>query len=367
MSMDETTIWLGPQHPSVHGFALRVTMIGDYVVEVNPRIGMFHRSAEKVLEFRTFQQGSLIFERLSMLEAMALPLPYLMAVEKIADVEVPERTQYIRAIVAELSRIHSILFWFASFGAELGQFYTMMWPFRDREYILDIFEELTGSRHTPSYHIPGGVRWDFSDKILKLIRKNLAWIQKRVPTYWRIFPGSPSFKLRTQGIGMLSREGAIRLGISGPNLKGANDRSDLRKDDPYLVYDTLDFEVPTGSDGDALSRTVARIREIETSLDLILNQLLPNLPDGDFRVEKFPARLPAGEAYGRIEGVRGILAAYVRVEEDKSQTPYRVKIRSPSFNHMFGFKHIVESQETRFADIVAIFGSVDLYLAELDR
>jgi len=365
--MEETTIWYGPQHPAIHGFALQVKMVGDYVVEVNPRVGMFHRSAEKVLEFRTFQQGPLIFERLSMFEAMAQPLPFVMAIEQIADVEVPERVQYIRTIVAELARIHTLIFWLGTFGAELGQFYTLMWPLRDREYILDIFEELTGSRHTPSYHVPGGVRWDFSDKIIKKIRKNLEYIQKRVPTYWRIFPGSPSFKLRTQGIGLLSREDAIRLGISGPNLKGADDRSDLRKDDPYLVYDTLDFEVPTGPDGDALSRMVARIREIETSLDLVLNQLLPNLPDGDFRVEKFPARLPAGEAYARIEGVRGILGAYVRVEEDRSQMPYRVKIRTPSFNHMYGFKHIIESQETRFADIVAIYGSLDLYVAEVDR
>lgn len=364
--MDETTIWLGPQHPSIHGFALQVKIVGDYVVELNMRIGMFHRSAEKVLEFRTFKQGSLIFERISMLEAMALPLPYVMAVEQIADIEVPERAQYIRTIVAELSRIHSLLFWFGSYGAELGQFYTMMWPFRDREYILDIFEALTGSRHTPSYLLPGGVRWNFNDKIIKMIHKNLGRIQRRMETYWRIFPGSPTFKLRTQDIGVLSREDAIRLGVSGPNLKGAKARADLRKDDPYLVYNTLDFEIPTGPDGDALSRMIARIREIETSLDLILNQLLPNLPEGDFLVKKFPARLPAGEAYGRIEGVRGILGAYVRTEE-KSPMPYRVKIRSPSFNHMYAFKHIVESQETRFADIVAIMGSLDAYTAEFDR
>lgn len=365
--LEETTMWMGPQHPAIHGFALQVKMVGDYVVEVNPRIGMFHRSAEKILEARTFKEGSLIFERLSMLEAMALPLPYVMAIEEIADVEVPTRAQYIRTIVAELSRIHSILFWFASFGAEIGQFYTMMWPFKDREFVLDIFEELTGSRHTPSYYVPGGVRWDFNEKVIKLIKKNLAYIQGRIETYYTIFPNSPSFKLRTQGVGVLSRDDAISLGVSGPNLKAANDSSDLRKDEPYLVYDDLDFEVPVEPDADSYSRMVTRIREVETSLDLILNQLLPNLPDGDYQVEKFPTRLPAGEAYGRIEGVRGIFGAYVRIDEDKAKTPSRVKIRSPSFAHMYAFKHIIESQETRLADVVIIFGSIDAYTAEFDR
>jgi NADH:ubiquinone oxidoreductase subunit D len=173
--------------------------------------------------------------------------------------------------------------------------------------------------------------------------------------------------MRTQGVGVLSREDAISFGVSGPNLKAANDSSDLRKDEPYLVYDELDFEVPVEPDADSYSRMVTRIREVETSLDLILNQLLPNLPDGDYQIEKFPTRLPVGEAYGRIEGVRGIFGAYVRIDEDKAKTPSRVKIRSPSFAHMYAFKRIIESQETRLADVVVIFGSIDAYTAEFDR
>jgi NADH-quinone oxidoreductase subunit D len=360
---EETVIYMGPQHPSVHGFSLKLKLIGDYVMEVEPLLGYFHRSAEKVMESRTFDQCILVMERLSMLEPMLFQYPFVDAVEKMAGVKPPERAEYLRMLTMELSRIQSLLFWIGQHSSELGLFTLMMWPWRDREYILDIFEKITGARHTTSYIMPGGVRWDVNDEAIKQIKSALKYLRKRMKLYRRMFLDSPTFKLRTFGIGTLKPADALRYSVTGPNLKASGIGADLRKDAPYSMYDELEFEVPTETEGDAYARMKVRLREIELAMDLV-EQTIPKIPKGELKA-KFPRMLPVGDYYSRVEEARGVLGVYVRSADEKSTTPYRVKVRGPSFNHMHLVQHLARG--VHLADFPAVLGSLDTYPGDMDR
>lgn len=367
-------VWFGPQHVSAHGWAAKLTLIGDYIVECDPHAGYFHRSAEKVLEFRNFRQGPLVMERLCMLEAFLMEYPYVSAVEQIAGLEVPERARIMRTILMEASRIHSLQFWWGQFAAELGLFTMLLWPWVDREYFLDAFEELTGSRHAVSFNTPGGAKYDFTDKVLKKLDRALLRIEERLPKFKDMLLHGPTFKLRTKNVGLFSAEQGLRWGLSGPNIKACGVPMDLRKDkpDPNLAYDLADWEVPTvhnedhPGQSDAYDRMVQRFLEVETSIDII-RQLLPQVPEGPIIDPKARAkanRLPEGEAYGRVEGTRGITTLWLKTTE-KAQTPYRAKIRGPCFASYYALKHLVPS--SRFADFIVIFGSLDPYPGLWDR
>lgn len=360
---EETILYMGPQHPSVHGYSLKLKIIGDYVMEVEPLLGYFHRSAEKVMEYRTFAQGILVMERLSMLEPMMFQYPYADAVEKLANIEPPQRAEYLRMLTMELSRIHSLLFWIGEHSAELGLFTLMMWPWRDREYVLDIFEKLTGARHTTAYIVPGGVRWDINDDITKQVGEAIKYLRKRVKLYRKMFLDSPTFKLRTMGIGTLKPADAIKYSVTGPNLKASGIGADLRKDTHYSFYDEVDFEIPTETEGDAYARMKVRLREIEVAMDII-EQIIPKIPNGEIRT-KFPGRVPVGEHYSRVEEARGVLGVYMKVADEKSQSPYRVKVRGPSFNHMHLIQHLARG--VHLADFPAVLGSLDAYPGDMDR
>ncbi|MFQ5832665.1 MAG: hypothetical protein ACE5H4_08190 [Candidatus Thorarchaeota archaeon] len=373
--LDEITeIWFGPQHVSAHGWAAKLTLVGDYVVECDPNAGYFHRSAEKCLEFRNFRQGAMIMERLCLLEAFLAEYPYIAAVEKIADVEVPERAKVMRTIMMEASRIHSLQFWWGQFSAELGLFAMLLWPWVDREFFLDTFEELSGSRHAVSYSTPGGVKYDFNEKVLTKLDIALARFEERMPKMRDMLMGSPAFRVRTEGIGQFTLKQGLKMGLSGPPIKACGYPMDLRKDSPdsNLAYNLADWEVPTvessehPGESDAYDRMVQRFKEMETSVEII-RQLLPQVPDGPFVDPKARAktnRLPEGEAYGRVEGTRGISTVWLKTTE-KAQTPYRAKIRGPCFNSYYSLKHLVPS--SKFADFIAIFGSLDPYPGWWDR
>ncbi|MFX1416409.1 MAG: hypothetical protein ACFFC0_06330 [Promethearchaeota archaeon] len=373
--LDEITeIWFGPQHVSAHGWAAKLTLVGDFVVECDPNAGYFHRSAEKCLEFRNFRQGSLIMERLCMLEAFLAEYPYIAAVEKIAGLEVPERAKIMRTIMMEASRIHSLQFWWGQFSAELGLFAMLLWPWVDREFFLDTFEELSGSRHAVSYSTPGGVKYDFNDKVLKKLDIAITRFEDRMPKMRDMLMGSPTFRRRTEGIGQYTVQQGLKFGLSGPPIKACGLPMDLRKDapDPNLAYDMADWEVPTvenpdhPGESDAYDRMVQRFKEMETSVEII-RQLLPQVPDGPIVDPKARAkanRLPEGEAYGRVEGTRGISTLWLKTTE-KAQTPYRAKIRGPCFNSYYSLKHLVPG--AKFADFIVIFGSLDPYPGWWDR
>ncbi|MHA1930538.1 MAG: hypothetical protein ACTSV2_18345 [Candidatus Thorarchaeota archaeon] len=367
-------IWFGPQHVSAHGWAAKLTLIGDYIVECDPNAGYFHRSAEKCLEFRTYRQGALIMERLCMLEAFLAEYPYVQAVEKIAGLEVPDRAKIMRTIMMEASRIHSLQFWWGQFSAELGFFTMLLWPWVDREYFLDAFEELSGSRHAVSYNTPGGVKYDFTEKSVAVLQKAITHMQTQMPKNKDMILESPTFKVRTQDIGLYSAEQALKWGLSGPNIKACGVPMDLRKDapDPNLAYHLIDWDVPVFHSeehpgmSDAYDRMVQRFLEIETSVEII-NQLLPLVPEGPIIDPKARAkanRLPEGEAYGRVEGTRGVSTVWLKTTE-KSQTPYRAKIRGPCLNSYYSLKHLVPG--FKFADFIVIFGSLDPYPGWWDR
>ncbi|MBD3404759.1 MAG: hypothetical protein GF411_01330 [Candidatus Lokiarchaeota archaeon] len=371
---EATEIWFGPQHVSAHGWAAKLTLVGDYIVECDPNAGYFHRSAEKCLEFRNFRQGALIMERLCMLEAFLAEYPYVSAVERIAGIDIPERAKVMRTIMMEASRIHSLQFWWGQFAAELGLFTMLLWPWVDREFFLDAFEELTGSRHAVSYNTPGGVKYDFTDKFLKKLNRAVKRLEDRMPKFRDMLLRSPTFKVRTRGIGQFTTNQALRWGLSGPNIRACGVPMDLRKDSPdeNLAYDMVDWEVPTyvnkehPGESDSYDRMVQRFKEIETSVEII-RQLLPLLPEGEIYNPKARGkanRLPEGEAYGRVEGTRGITSLYLRTM-NKSQTPYRAKIRGPCFNSYYSLKHLVPGN--KFADFIVIFGSLDPYPGWWDR
>jgi NADH-quinone oxidoreductase subunit D len=355
-------IWFGPQHVSAHGWATKLTLVGDYIVECDPHAGYFHRSAEKVLEFRNFRQGALVMERLCMLEAFLAEYPYIAAVEEIAEIEVPDRA------------IHSLQFWWGQFNAELGFFTMTMWPWVDREYFLDAFEELTGSRHAVSYGTPGGVKYDFTEKSLKKLEKAVDRVDDRLDMFRDMIMGSPTFRARTEGIGLYDVEQGLKWGLSGPPIKACGVPMDLRKDypDPNLAYDMCDWDVPIVQNkdhpgqSDALDRMVQRFLEIENSISII-RQLLPQVPEGPIVNPKARGkanRLPEGEAYGRVEGTRGISTVWLKTT-DKAQSPYRAKIRGPCLQSYYSLKHLVPGY--RFADFIVIFGSLDPYPGWWDR
>ncbi len=373
--LDEAVeLWFGPQHVSAHGWATKLTLVGDYIVECDPNAGYFHRSAEKCLEFRTFKQGSLILERLCMLEAFLAEYPYLSAVEQIAGLEVPERAKIMRTIMMEACRIHSLQFWWGQFSAELGMFTMTLWPWIDREYFLDAFEELTGSRHAAAYGTPGGVKYDFTEKSVKVLEHAIAHMESQMPKFKDMILHNPSFKVRTKGIGQYDVKQGLKWGLSGPNIRACGTPMDLRQDvnDPNLAYDMVDWEVPTfhsedhPGESDAFDRMVQRFLEIEASVKII-RQLLPLVPDGPIVDPKARAksnRLPAGEAYGRIEGTRGLASVWLKTT-DKAQSPYRAKIRGPCLNSYYSLKHLVPG--SKFADFIVIFGSLDPYPGWWDR
>lgn len=354
---------VGPQHPSTHGvYRGLVTLEGEKVVKLENIIGYLHRGIEKIAEYRTYHQFLPYTDRLDYLSAMLNNLGYVQAVEKLAGITVPERAEYIRVIVSELQRIASHLVFVASFALDLGATTGWMYCFREREKILDLFEMVCGSRLTTSYMRIGGVAEDLPSEFVPETKKFISEFPASLEEYDTLITGNEIFQARCRGVGILSIEELLSYGVTGPNLRAAGFKFDLRKNAPYGVYDRFDFEVPIGETGDAFDRYRMRMLEMYQSIRII-EQAVEGLPEGEIQA-KVPRNLkPAGEVYHQIESSKGILGYYIVGRGEKS--PYRLHIHGPSFVNLGAFPQMVKGGLVQ--DLVTNIASIDIVLGEVDR
>lgn len=356
---------LGPQHPSTHG-VLRVVleMDGEYIEKAEPVLGYLHRMHEKMAENRSYVQFLPNTGRMDYLGAMSFNLGYVTAVERMCGIAVPERAQYVRVIATELNRIASHLLWLGAYLADLGALTPFLFAFDDREQVLDLLEGITGSRLTYCYFRFGGLYNDIDDAFIAGTKAFIKRMRSRFSLYENLITGNIIFINRTRGIGLIEKERARKYGISGPVLRGAGIGMDLRKMEPYAAYGAVDFAVPSGEQGDALDIYGIRISELETSLQII-EQAISNIPDGRVMAEKMPKKLkpPKGDIYHTVETPRGELGIYI--VSDESDRPYRMKWRVPSFSNLTIFPELAKGNMV--ANAVAILGSLDLVIPEIDR
>jgi len=284
-------------------------------------------------------------------------------VENALQIEIPERVKYIRTIIDELTRIQSHQLWWASFGMDLGGLTCFFYGLRDREKILDIWEESCGYRLLHSYYTPGGLMWDIHPNFQKRVKDFIRYFRKKIRDYDWILSGNVIMQERTRGIGILSKEDAVNYGITGPSGRGSGFSCDIRKKHPYSLYDRVEFKEVLRTEGDTLARYFVRMDEMRESMHII-EQLVDNIPAGDFSAKmKAVIKLPAGEYYQRVETARGELGVYCI--SDGNKTPYRMKFRSPNFSNLGVLDRI--SREMKIADLVAIGGSLDFVIPDIDR
>ncbi len=358
------TLNMGPQHPSTHGVLRVVVQLdGEIIRSAIPHVGYLHSSCEKIAENRTYPQCVPFLDRFDYLAPLFYELAFVRAVEELMEIEVPERAQYIRTVVCELNRIASHLVFVATFAMDLGATTVFLYCFRDREIILDILEELTGARLTYNAFRIGGCAADvppaFADECLRFV----DYLPGRMEEIDRILGRNRIFLGRTQGVGTISADEAINWGCSGPMLRASGVPYDLRKDEPHEAYAAMDFDVCSREEGDVYARYCVRFDEIRESLKII-QQGVRALPDGDIAA-KVPRRIrpPEGEVYSRVESPRGELGMLVM--SDGSDMPYRVKVRAPSFCNLATLP--VLAKDHLLADLVAIIGSLDIVLGDVDR
>ncbi len=356
---------IGPQHPSSHGlFRLRVTLDGEVVTNIELILGYLHRGIEKLAEGRTYTQNIPLTDRLDYLASMTNNWAYVVAVEKLAGIKVPERAEYLRVLMGELMRIASHVSFVGFLLNELGAYFTpLFYMFRDREKILDLFDMVCGQRLTYNYMRIGGVSHDIPEEFIPAMQRFLSEMPKLIDEYEQLISQNEILLARTKRVGILSREKAINASASGPVLRASGVNRDIRKVDPYSVYDRFDFDIPVGSVGDIYDRYWVRVQEMRQSVR-ILKQALEQLPGGKTLAEvPHLLRPPQGEAYGRIEAPKGELGFYL--VSDNSIAPYRFHIRPPAFLNLTTLKDLVIGW--KLADAIAIFGSLDTVLGEVDR
>ena len=361
---EEYHINMGPQHPSTHGvLRLVVSLQGEIVKSLKPHCGYIHRGIEKMCEKDTYPQIIHLTDRMDYLSAHINNHAVCMLVEKALEVDVPERVQYIRTIMDELNRIASHQLWWCSFGMDMGGLTCFFYGLRDREKILDIFEESFGSRLLHSYYTPGGLMMDIHPNFQKNVKAFIKYFRKKIKDYDELLTGNIIMQLRTRGVGILTKEDAISYGVTGPSGRASGFACDVRKHHPYGVYDKVDFKEILGTTGDTLERYMMRMHEMHESMKII-EQLIDNIPAGETTAKmKAVLKLPAGEYFQRVEAARGELGVYVVSDGNKS--PYRMKFRSPNFSNLSVLDHI--SRGCKIADLVAIGGSLDYVIPDIDR
>lgn len=380
---------MGPQHPSTHGvLRLLLELDGETIVNLASDIGFLHTGVEKSMESKTYTKALVMTDRLDYLSPMSNNLGYILAVEKLLGVEATPRAQAIRVILCEMARISSHLVWLGTHALDLAAMSVFLYCFQEREYILDVFEMVAGQRMMVSYFRPGGLWRDIPDEFIPAIRQFLDFFPSRIADYEVLLKNNPIWLDRTKGVGVVSPEKAVAWGLTGPSLRGSGVNWDIRKAQPYIGYEKYDFDVPLETDGDVYARYRCRIREMWESLKII-RQALDKLPNGPVNIsdrkivpppraelgqsmeavihhfklwtEGFSA--PTGYVYHSIESPRGEFACYLR--GNGTPKPARVHFRTPSYVNLASLPYM--SKGVFVADLVAIIGSIDIVLGEIDR
>ncbi|MBN2874065.1 MAG: NADH-quinone oxidoreductase subunit D [Spirochaetales bacterium] len=363
----EYNMFIGPNHPGIEGnFALKLSIEGDIIQKAKTEAGFLHRGFEKLMEERLFIQNIAIVCRICVPDPDPNEENYARAIEAIGGIEVPRRAQFIRVLVLELSRIASHLFTFGGHAGTIGLYTMPNWSISDRDRVLDLFEELTGGRVYHIFNMPGGVRRDLPDGFKNRVRDVMDYVESRLSEYDDLFFNNKILLNRAVGTGILPVDKAIAWGATGPNLRAAGFAHDVRKDDPYEVYEELEFDVPTAADSDAYSRLIVRRREIAESIRIV-RQVLDKIPEGPVwnkQPNPLKWRVPAGDAYVRTESSKGEYAYYM--VSDGGVRPYRVHVRGASVTHGV---HILENMlaGARIEDASQIMFSLDACPPEVDR
>jgi NADH-quinone oxidoreductase subunit D len=373
----DMTLNIGPQHPSTHGVLRLVAKVdGERVQEVEPVIGYMHRGYEKLTEVRTYAQITTLVNRIDWVSGFANEVPFIQGVERLMGIEVPERAQWIRLILSELARISSHLVFMSSYPLELGATTPLMHALREREFILELIEETTGGRFHPNFNRVGGVKpvygggsvtkkqsMDLPSGFFDRTREAMDRMDRICDDIDQLVTGNEFFKMRTVGVGIIPKDKAVAYGLSGPNLRASGIGYDLRKAEPYLTYDKVEFDVPVGKDGDCFDRYVVRLEEIRQSARIV-RQAIEQIPSGPLQT-KVPRVLkpPRGQVYSRAENPKGEFGYFIVSEGGK--IPYRVKIRSTSFSNLSILPWVLPGQ--LLPDLVAIMGSLDFVLGDVDR
>jgi NADH-quinone oxidoreductase subunit D len=368
-SSTEYELNFGPNHPGIEGnYAFKVKLHGDIVVEARADAGYLHRGFEKLMEQRLWIQNIALVPRICVPDPSPMEVCYSMAVEDLCGLDVPERAQWLRVMQLEMSRITAHLFFFGGHAATTGMYSPMFWGVADRDLVLDLFEELTGGRVYCIYNMPGGVRRDVPEGFLERLSNLLDYLETRLPEYDNLFFSNQVFATRAKGTGAMTQEQALEWAVTGPNLRATGLAFDVRRDDPYLIYDQLEFDIPTESAGDAYARTLVRRHELKESIR-ILRQIIERLPSikGPIRApipNPLAWNVPAGDTYQRVESSKGELSWYV--VSDGGQKPYRVHVRGPSAMHAV---QVLENlaKGCRVEDVAQIMFSLDACPPEVDR
>lgn len=383
---------MGPQHPSTHGvLRLAVEMSGETVVNLAPDVGFLHTGIEKTMETKTYTKSIVLTDRIDYLAPLSNNMAYVAAVEKLMQLEVPERAQVIRVLLLELTRLNSHLVWLGTHALDLAAMSVFLYALREREYILDIFEQVSGARMMTSYFRVGGLAWDVPKDFIATVEQFLDYFPPHIDEYEDLLTGNPIWRERTVGVGTISGEDAVALGLTGANLRASGVDWDLRKAIPYGGYEAYTFDVPVGRNGDIYDRYLCRLQEMRESVGLVRQALerlkgLEGAPfvTGDRKVAPPPKseltysmeslihhfklwtegfRPPRGSAYIGIESPRGEFGCYV--VSDGSPKPWRVHFRSPSFISLQALPHMAKGK--LLADLVAMIASLDPVLGEVDR
>jgi NADH-quinone oxidoreductase subunit D len=353
----------GPQHPSTHG-VLRVLLhlSGEKVLDGEPIIGYSHRHHEKMMEIQSYLACWPNMGRLDYVGAMSYNFCYALLMEKAMGIQPSLRVEYIRVLTTELNRISSHLLWMGTFLLDLGAFTPFFYGFDDREQILDILEMVTGERLTYDYFRFGGLDKDIPEEMIPAVKKFIPSFKKRLKDYDVLITRNIIFKKRAQHLGILTKESALAYGVTGPSLRASGVAMDLRRQEPYSIYPELDFDVATATEGDVYARYLVRMKEIKESLKII-EQILDKIPAGPVSLGKLPKNAPKGEYYTAVEAARGSFGMYL--VSDGSLNPYRIKLRTPSFSNLNAIVDMLPG--CLVSDVVAVLGSIDIVLPEIDR
>ena len=355
---------MGPQHPSTHGvFRLVIWVDGERIIKSEPHVGYLHRGSEKISESERYNQIVTLFDRLDYVGNLNNELAFCLAVEKLMGITVPERAEYIRVILCELNRIASHMLFYGVYGLDAGAMTPMLYGFRERERIQDLFQRITGARMMHNYIRIGGIKEDLPTDFDSRIGILLDDLKRGVDECDQLLSGNEMFLARTKNVGILDAADAVDYGVSGPTLRASGVAEDVRVTDSYSIYDRFDFGIPLGTKGDCWDRYYVRVEEMRESIKIIENAMR-DMPNGDIlaKVRRI-ARPPKGEAFVRTESPRGDLGVFV--VSDGSDMPYRVKVRAPSFANLQALQLMLEG--AYLADAVLILGAIDIIMGEVDR